>query len=439
MNPGGAGSPGNALNTQQQIQQMSQLQQQLQMKSQAQAPRGDGPGCGPMQPQMNCPSGNVPQLDLMQQQLQQLGNMPHGSAPLNPGQPDNQQWGLMLWAFGKPPEDGQMQQHNGNQSSGLMGGVNNPNLSSAQIQQQMPMTQQQQQVPLNNVGGNSQQLGQSGVWNRTGSQQGMPSQQQSLVPNQIMSNCSNPNSMMAVTQGQQSQLPQMMGSDQQQQSQGGGGGASVDINQVLLQQQAIIQQLHEKLNQMKGGTNSARDLSFSALQSQQQPVGQQITAMQGSGMQQQMPMMTEMQQQKGNNIVKSEQMNIKGLVNVQGTPQPQLSSQVPEQMGNPAGLALPLLRSSNRVGGNLNIAGNAVNAVTANAPKGRLQSPAQQQQDLSQAKGQDIRGRQQSFLDASFAGGWQSNADLPDRRRIIFSIVKAIERMRPEASKMLQK
>ena len=424
----------------QQIQQMSQLQQQVPMKSQAQAPRGDGPGCGPMQPQMNCPSGNVPQLDLMQQQQQQqLGNMPHGSAPQNPGQPDNQQWGLMLWAFGKPPEDGQMQQHNGNQSSGLMGGVNNPNLSSAQIQQQMPMTQQQQQVPLNNVGGNSQQQGQPGVWNQTGSQQGMPSQQQALMPNHMMGNCSNPNSMMAVTQGQQSQLPQMMGSDQQQQSQGGGGGAPADINQMLLQQQAIIQQLHEKLNQMKGGgTNSAGDLSSSALQSQQQPVGQQITVMQGSGMQQQMPMMTMMQQQKGNNIVKSDQMNIKGLLNVQGTPQPQSSSQVPEQMGNPAGLASPFLRGSNGVSGNLNIAGNAVNAVTANAPKGKLQSLAQQQ-DLSQAKGPDIRGRQQPFLDGSFAGVWQSNADLPDRRRIIFSIVKAIERMRPDASKMLQK
>jgi len=46
---------------------------------------------------------------------------------------------------------------------------------------------------------------------------------------------------------------------------------------------------------------------------------------------------------------------------------------------------------------------------------------------------------QQTFLDGTFAGGWQSNADLPDRRRIIFSIVKVIERMRPDANKMSQK
>ena len=46
---------------------------------------------------------------------------------------------------------------------------------------------------------------------------------------------------------------------------------------------------------------------------------------------------------------------------------------------------------------------------------------------------------EQSFLDGTFMGGWQSNADLPDRRRIIFSIVKVIERMRPDANKMSQK
>lgn len=44
----------------------------------------------------------------------------------------------------------------------------------------------------------------------------------------------------------------------------------------------------------------------------------------------------------------------------------------------------------------------------------------------------------QSFLDGHFAGGWQSNADLPDRRRIIFSIIKVIERMRPDANRMSQ-
>lgn len=45
----------------------------------------------------------------------------------------------------------------------------------------------------------------------------------------------------------------------------------------------------------------------------------------------------------------------------------------------------------------------------------------------------------QNYLEGHFAGGWQSNADLPDRRRIIFSIIKVIERMRPDANRMSQK
>jgi hypothetical protein len=46
---------------------------------------------------------------------------------------------------------------------------------------------------------------------------------------------------------------------------------------------------------------------------------------------------------------------------------------------------------------------------------------------------------QQSYLDGTFEGGWQSNADLPMRRGIIFSIVKLIEQMRPDADKMSEK
>jgi hypothetical protein len=48
-------------------------------------------------------------------------------------------------------------------------------------------------------------------------------------------------------------------------------------------------------------------------------------------------------------------------------------------------------------------------------------------------------GSEQPFLDGHFAGGWQSNADLPDRRQIIFSIIKVIERKRPDANRMSQK
>eukprot|EP00550_Attheya_septentrionalis_P012790 CAMPEP_0198304368 /NCGR_PEP_ID=MMETSP1449-20131203/57363_1 /TAXON_ID=420275 /ORGANISM="Attheya septentrionalis, Strain CCMP2084" /LENGTH=1448 /DNA_ID=CAMNT_0044006889 /DNA_START=751 /DNA_END=5097 /DNA_ORIENTATION=- len=56
-----------------------------------------------------------------------------------------------------------------------------------------------------------------------------------------------------------------------------------------------------------------------------------------------------------------------------------------------------------------------------------------------QGGNQDATRDQGYFLDGTFAGGWQSNADLPDRRLIIFSIVKIIERMRTESGKLVQK
>jgi hypothetical protein len=54
-------------------------------------------------------------------------------------------------------------------------------------------------------------------------------------------------------------------------------------------------------------------------------------------------------------------------------------------------------------------------------------------------KKDDINASQKSFLDGSFAGGWQSNADIPDRRRIIFSILDVIRQMRPDTNKISQK
>ena len=46
---------------------------------------------------------------------------------------------------------------------------------------------------------------------------------------------------------------------------------------------------------------------------------------------------------------------------------------------------------------------------------------------------------QTPFLDGRFAGGWQSNADLPERREIIFSILEVIKQMRPDTSKLSNK
>jgi hypothetical protein len=60
-------------------------------------------------------------------------------------------------------------------------------------------------------------------------------------------------------------------------------------------------------------------------------------------------------------------------------------------------------------------------------------------QSATSAEKGSMQHDQQSFLDGNFAGGWQSNADLPDRRRIIFHILDVIKVMRPENSKMSSK
>ena len=39
----------------------------------------------------------------------------------------------------------------------------------------------------------------------------------------------------------------------------------------------------------------------------------------------------------------------------------------------------------------------------------------------------------QVYMEGTFEGGWQSNADLPERREVIFSIVKLVEQARPES------
>ena len=57
----------------------------------------------------------------------------------------------------------------------------------------------------------------------------------------------------------------------------------------------------------------------------------------------------------------------------------------------------------------------------------------------SSSGGDHENGSEQAFLDGHFAGGWQSNVDLPDRRQIIFSIIKVIERKRPDTNRMSQK
>ena len=78
-----------------------------------------------------------------------------------------------------------------------------------------------------------------------------------------------------------------------------------------------------------------------------------------------------------------------------------------------------------------------------------LQDASQQPQPSSGNGGGDNASTQQqqssgndtlrSYLSGNFVGDWQSNADLPDRRRVIFQILDVIRMMRPENTKMNDK
>lgn len=57
---------------------------------------------------------------------------------------------------------------------------------------------------------------------------------------------------------------------------------------------------------------------------------------------------------------------------------------------------------------------------------------------LVRSSGPSAGGTTES-LDGHFAGGWQSNSDLAERRRMNFHIIKVIERMRPDVNNMSRK
>jgi hypothetical protein len=71
--------------------------------------------------------------------------------------------------------------------------------------------------------------------------------------------------------------------------------------------------------------------------------------------------------------------------------------------------------------------------------RGKARKGSNHSRGSSSKKKDETGSNSQSFLDGTFAGGWQSNADIPDRRKVIYSICRVIEQMRPDASKMSQK
>jgi hypothetical protein len=83
--------------------------------------------------------------------------------------------------------------------------------------------------------------------------------------------------------------------------------------------------------------------------------------------------------------------------------------------------------------------GNMINdSSTLQSRSGQLSQPTAISSDTTNSS-VGLSSDQATFLDGRFAGGWQSNADIPERRRVIFSILEVIRQMRPDTSKLSNK
>ena len=76
---------------------------------------------------------------------------------------------------------------------------------------------------------------------------------------------------------------------------------------------------------------------------------------------------------------------------------------------------------------------------SAHSSSTTLQQQAHISAGNSVASAENNEAEQRSFLDGRFAGGWQSNADLPDRRQVIYNILDVIRQMRPDTTRLSSK
>jgi hypothetical protein len=144
-------------------------------------------------------------------------------------------------------------------------------------------------------------------------------------------------------------------------------------------------------------------------------------------------------QQQDNNASSVAGASISGNEDAFEAPEPQ-NCLGPARVGSPGSLGVaepdPIVDGATII----RVAG-AINVI---APSRRGDGVANDESGahISSSLGADQgseNGSEQPFLDGHFAGGWQSNVDLPDRRQIIFSIIKVIERKRPDTNRMSQK
>lgn len=448
MNPGAMGGMGNQQSQQQQLQQAF-MQQQLQQNQGQQ---------GGMQVRRNSSLGmngnSAAALAMMQQQQQQvaaggsqmananmssywnaLQNQNTGAldassasgaqlaalAGMNMGGSSGSQNNAANMLLGNRTSQSQIQQQQvqgmgPNQQMQGMGQTTDANLLQqqiAQLQRQLQQQQQQQQQ--------SQSMGMQsnvGVDRRTsGNNFGMQGNQQQLYQ-----------------QMQQQMANGMMSSDamSQQHSKMGGNDQFTNMNAMMQGQNVNAQHMQQNIRtSMNGGQPQGmiQGQSRGGTLNEQELLLQQQQLLRSSGMSQGMMNDTQKMQDMFMNQQGSQADILGQRRSQQMDPNAMQQSNMPSQnqnmMGGFNGMGLDMDGSmSSQLSGSRQMKNNAVSSL-------ELQG--------GQNKGDDQGSGQKSFLDGSFAGGWQSNADLPDRRRIIYSILEVIRQMRPDTNKISQK
>lgn len=446
MNPNAMGGMGNQPSQQQQLQQAF-MQQQLQQNQGNQ---------GGMQVRRNSALGmnsnSAAALAMMQQQQVAAGGSQMANANMSSywNALQNQNSGNMDGQTGNSAQLAALAGMNMNNSNNTQNNAANMLLGnrSNQSHNQQPQQVQGMAGSQQMQGGMNQTTDANLLQQQIAQLQRQLQQQQSQQPNQGMGMQGNPgmdrrnsSNNFGGMQGNQQQLYQQM---QQQMANGmmgqDGQGLGMGQNKIGNDQLSSMNNMMQGQNQMQNmrgmGVGNPQGMmagNSRGTLNEQDLLLQQQQLLRNSGMPQSM---------------QNDSQKVQDMFMGQQNPQADLVGQRRSAMQNQMDQSgMGSSRQANMGGGFNNTMGFDMDGSVSsqrsanrqqNQSKGAV-SPLDVTGQMPGDKGDDPNGNQKSFLDGSFAGGWQSNADLPDRRRIIFSILEVIRQMRPDTNKISQK
>jgi hypothetical protein len=358
------------------------------------------------------------QMFLLKQQQQQQGNRPVGLPSAQSTFNSSQQFSAGASMTSTPSTMG-MQGVGGlatNSSSGTVGG----GTSQQQQQQQMLLFQQQlaalKQQQISGVGGGSVAANAAMVAMQQTSmqQQQRSSNNNNLYPQQLQNTSNVLNSNLQQNTMQKNQIH----SRQQQ------------ISNHMQQQQQLNRSVPDNSdgNQAFMGNNNIHSMQ----QSGNQSIMRQMSSS-TPGMFNMMPPQQLQQQLQGSGLESTQlqsggsTMNAVSSMMNSSTKYSQQSGLMGTQSNNINNIML-----NNRDHHQSNIGQAHLNDTS-------IELQPQLQNSTDGLNRIPLSADQTPFLDGRFAGGWQSNADLPERRRVIFSILDVIRQMRPDTSKLSNK